>query len=69
MTTIPVATCRISPNNFKRHYLKNKTLFLDFFIVFPECAWNLEHLEQKDKYPGLSISEIIACQRIGYLNV
>ena len=26
--------CTISPNNFKRHYLKNKRLFVDFLLHF-----------------------------------
>ena len=37
MTRIPVARCRIYQNNFKRHYLRNKRLFLDFLLHF----WNL----------------------------
>ena len=32
-------------------------------------AWNLEHFEKKDEYPSLSISEIMDCERGGYLNV
>ena len=34
MTSIPAAICRIYRNNFKRIYLKNKTLFLDFLLDF-----------------------------------
>ena len=26
--------CTISSNNFKRHYLKNKSLFRDFLLYF-----------------------------------
>ena len=69
MTSIPVAICRIYRNNFKRHFLRNKTLFLDFFIVFLKCAWNLQHFQQKDEYSSLIISEIIDAERRGYLNV
>ena len=43
--------------------------FWGFFIAFPKCAWNLEHFEKKDEYPSLIISEIMACERGGYLNV
>ena len=61
--------CTISRNKFKRHYLKNKMTFCGFFIAFLKCAWNLEHFEKKDEYPSLIISEIMVCERGGYLNV
>ena len=48
MTSIPAAICRIYRSKFKRHYLRNKRLFLDFFIAFLKCAWNLKHF-QKEK--------------------
>ena len=69
MTSIPVAICRIYRNSFKRHYLKNKRLFLDFFFAFLKCAWNLEHFQKKDEYSSLIFSEIIDAERRGYLNV
>ena len=69
MTSIPAAICRIYRNNFKRHYLRNKTLFLRFFIDFLKCPWYLEHFQKKDEYPSLIISEIIDAKRRGYLNV
>ena len=47
---------------------KQKTFF-QFFIAFLKCAWNLEHFEKKDEYPSLIISEIMDCERGGYLNV
>ena len=69
MTSIPAAICRISRNNFKRHYLKNKRLFLDFLLHF----WNVHEIssisEKKNEYPSLIISEIIDAERRGYLNV
>ena len=34
MTSIPAAISRIYRNNFKRHYPKNQTLFLDFLLDF-----------------------------------
>ena len=60
--------CTISRNKLKRHYLKNKT-FRQFFIAFLKCACNLQHFEKKDEYPSLIISEIMFCERGGYLNV
>ena len=69
MTSIPTSICRIYGNNFKRHYLKNKRLFLDFFIAFLKCAWNLEHFQKKDEYPSVTISEMIYAERRDYLNV
>ena len=56
--------CTISRNKFKRYYLKNKRL-----LSFLKCACNLEHFYKKDEYPSLIISEIIDCERGGYLNV
>ena len=47
---------------------KQKT-FCQFFIAFLKCALNLEHFEKKDEYPSLIISEIMDCERGGYLNV
>ena len=32
--------CRISGNKFKRHYLKNKTVFVDFLFYF----WNVHEI-------------------------
>ena len=34
MTSIPVAICRFSDNNFKRLYLKNERLFVNFWLFF-----------------------------------
>ena len=59
--------CTIARNKFKRDYLKNQT-FCQFFIAFLICACNLEHFEKKDEYPSLIISEIMDCERGGYLN-
>ena len=61
--------CTISRNKFKRHYLKKKKTFCPFFIAFLKCGCNLEHFEKKDEYPSLIISEIMDCERGGYLNV
>ena len=69
MTSIPTAICRISRNNFKRHYLKKQQIFSGFFIAFVKCAWNVEHFQKKDEYSTLIISEIIDAERRGYLNV
>ena len=48
---------------------QNQKTFCGFFIAFLKCAWNLEHFEKKDEYPSLIISEIMDCERGGYLNV
>ena len=68
MTSIPAAICRISRNNFKRHYIKNKKIFSGSFIAFLKCAWNLEHFQKKGEYSSLIVSEIIDAERRGYLN-
>ena len=47
---------------------KGKT-FCGFFIAFLKCAWNLEHPEEKKKYPSGIITEIIASERDIYLSV
>ena len=47
---------------------KQKT-FYGLFIAFLKFAWNLEHFEKKDESPSLIISEIMDCERGGYLNV
>ena len=47
---------------------KQKT-FSGFFLAFPKCAFNLEHLGKKDEYRSLVISRIIDSERGGYLNV
>ena len=47
---------------------KQKT-FWGVFIALLKCAWKLEHFEKKDEYPSLIISEIMDCERGGYLKV
>ena len=69
MTSIPVAICGFSDNNFKRLYLIKWRLFFQFLIAFLKYAWNLEHSEKKEEYPSLTITEIIASERDIYLNV
>ena len=68
MTNITGEICRVYRNNFKRHYLRKKRLFL-IFIAFLKCAWNLEHFQINDEYPSLIISEIIDVEKRGYLPV
>ena len=41
MTSIPVAICRFSDNNFKRLYLKKEILFDHFCSHF----WNVHEIE------------------------
>ena len=50
------------------HLSKKQSTFCGVLIAFLKCAWNLEHFEKKDEYPSLIISEIMDCERGGYLN-
>ena len=43
--------------------------FCGFFIPFLKIACNLEHFEKKDEYPSAIISEMMDCERGGYLNL
>ena len=63
MTSIPVAICRFSDNNFKRFYLKKERFFFEFFTAFLKYVLNLEISEKKKEYPSLIITEIIASER------
>ena len=47
---------------------KNQKTFAKFFIAFLKFAWKLEHLQKKDDYTSLIISEIIDAEKRGYLN-
>ena len=38
-------------------------------MEFLKCLCNIEQFEKKDEYPNLIISEIMDCERGGYLNV
>ena len=58
--------CTISRNKFKRHYLKNKRVFLDYLLPFWIVHAISNILKNKDKYPSLIISEIMDCERGGY---
>ena len=53
--------CTISCNKFKRHYLKNKRLFVDFLLHFGNVDEIYNILKKKDEYPSLIISEIMDC--------
>ena len=43
--------------------------FCWFFIAFPKCAQNLEHCEEKEEYPIIIITEIIASEKDVFLSV
>ena len=43
--------------------------FCQFLIAFLKCAWNLEHSEEKEEYPILIITEVVASERDVYLSV
>ena len=69
MTSIAAAISRIYSNNFKRHFLRNKRLFLDFLLHFRNVheVWSI--FKKKYEYPSEIISEIIDAKIRGYLNV
>ena len=69
MTSTPVVICRFSNNNFKRFYLKKERFFFEFFTAFLKYALNLDHSEEKEEYPSLIITEIIASEGDVYLSV
>ena len=60
--------CTISREKFKRHCLKNKRLFVIFYCISEMCM-QFRTFWKKDEYPILIISEIMDCERGGYLNV
>ena len=59
MTSIPDTICRIFCNNFKRYYLKNGRLFLDFLFHF----WNVHEisniLKKRMSVLALSFSNLL----------
>ena len=57
------------PQQFQTPASQKQKTFSWFFIAFLKGAWNLEHFQKKDEYPGVIISEIIDAKRRGYLNV
>ena len=48
---------------------QKRQAFYQFLIAFLNCGWNLEHSEQKEEYPSLIITDIIASERDVYLSV
>ena len=64
---------RCNVHNFEQQvqtpFSQNQKNFCGFFIAFLKCAWNLEHFEKKHEYPSVIISEMMDCERGGYLNV
>ena len=69
MASIPAAICRVFCNNFKRYYVKNGRLFLDFLLKFWKACEIYKILKKKDESPSLIISEIIVSDRGVYWNV
>ena len=57
------------PQEFQTPISHKQKIFSRFFIAYLECASNLEHFEKKAEHLSLVISEIIDCERGGYLNV
>ena len=48
---------------------QKQNTFSGFFIEFLEYALNLEYFEKKDDISSLIIAEIIASEKVGYLNI
>ena len=69
MTSIPVAIYRFSDNNFKRLYLKNERLFVNFWLYFWIVDEVYKVLKKQKEYPSLMITDIIASERDVYLSV
>ena len=56
-------------HNFKRFYLKKKTILWIFYWISEMCM-NFKNILRKEKeYPGLIITEINASERDIYLSV
>ena len=56
-------------HNFKRFYLKKKTILWIFYWISEMCM-NFKNILRKEKaYPDLIITEIIALERDIYLSV
>ena len=68
MTSIIVAICRFSENNFKRLYLKKERLYVDFLLHFRNVHEIQNTLKKKEEYPSQIITEIIASERHVYLS-
>ena len=60
---------RIFDNKSKYNYLEKPKTFTEFFIEIMKSISNYEYFEKKHESHRLSISEIIDCERGGYLNV
>ena len=69
MARIPAAICRIYRNSFKRHYLIKKRLFLDFLLHFLNVHQISSIFKKNHESPTGIISEIIDCERRGYLTL
>ena len=58
MTSILFLIETIYRNQFGRHYLKNKNLFINFCLNFRNAALNLKDFQKKDDPHSLFVSEI-----------
>ena len=57
------------PQQFQTPLSQKQNTFSGLFIEFLKCAWNLEHFQKRDEYPGPIFSEIIDAKKRDYLNV
>ena len=48
---------------------KKQKGFSGFFATSLKSTTHFKHFEQKDESHSLCISEIVECERLGYLNV
>ena len=63
MTSIPLLVKTSEWKQFKCIYLKNKTLFLEFYSAFFESALNFKNFQKRDHPHSLCISEITDHER------
>ena len=68
MKTIPAAKSTVYRNNFKRHYLRKKRVFLIFYCIFEMCM-KCRAFSKNYEYPSLMIFEIIDTKKRGNLHV
>ena len=69
MTSIVVEVGETFPQQIHTPLSQKPKTFCGFFINFLKFTANPQHSKKKDESHSLSISEIIHCERGGYLSV
>ena len=64
MTSIPVAICRYSGNNFKRFHLKKKTHFVNFWLHFWKVHEIYNILKKKKSIPAELLPKLLHPKKI-----